>query len=224
MSITKETLDFLVENRIQNSRSWFQEHKKEYTEYVRKPLIELVERLEPCIRSIDERLITTPSRVISRVNRDTLFTKDKSLYRDVMWLAFTGDKKEHESPCALVVEFSPMGFQYGCGYWKTPPRVMDALRKMILENDPVFRKARRAYEGQQRFVLSGDCYKRSRYPEQSEKMRFWLDRKEIGFFHSSKDFKLLFSEELAQALEDGFRQLTPMYQLLAQAEQRAKRG
>ena len=38
MALSKETLDFLVENRIQNSRSWFLEHRKEYQQ-----LIEMVE-------------------------------------------------------------------------------------------------------------------------------------------------------------------------------------
>ena len=38
MSITKETLDFMVENRIQNSRIWFQEHRQEYIEHVKAPL------------------------------------------------------------------------------------------------------------------------------------------------------------------------------------------
>ena len=81
MSITKETLDFMVENRIQNSRIWFQEHRQEYIEHVKAPLTELAERLEPCIRSIDPELITNPSRVVSRINRDTRFTKDKSIYQ-----------------------------------------------------------------------------------------------------------------------------------------------
>ena len=224
MPITKETLDFMVENRIQNSRSWFQEHRKQYTEYVRTPLIELVERLEPCIRSIDPELITNPSRVISRIHRDTRFTKDKSLYRDVMWIAFTRDKKVHESPCGFVMEFSPMGFRYGCGYWQAPPKVMEALREMILKQEPAFRKAQQAYEGQKLFVLEGDCYKRSRYPEQPEHMRLWLDRKNMDFMHNSKDFKLLFSEELAQALASGFQQLIPMYQMFLRAEQKAKNG
>ena len=221
MSITKETLDFMVENRIQNSRIWFQEHRQEYIEHVKAPLTELAERLEPCIRSIDPELITNPSRVVSRINRDTRFTKDKSLYRDVMWVAFTRDKKVHESPCGFVMEFSPMGFRYGCGYWQAPPKVMEALREMVLENDPVFRKAQQAYEGQQHFVLEGDCYKRSRYPEN---MRLWLDRKNMDFMHNSKDFKLLFSEELAQVLAEGFQQLIPMYQMFTRAEQKAKKG
>ena len=101
---------------------------------------------------------------------------------------------------------------------------MEALREMVLENDPVFRKAQQAYEGQQHFVLEGDCYKRSRYPEQPENMRLWLDRKNMDFMHNSKDFKLLFSEELAQVLAEGFQQLIPMYQMFTRAEQKPKKG
>ena len=221
MSISRETLDFLVENRIQNSRSWFLEHKAQYQQVVKVPLLELAERLAPTAQELDSQLITVPSRVISRINRDTRFSKDKSLYRDVMWCVFTREKKPNESPCGLFIEFSPMGFRYGCGYWQTPPNIMAALRELVLEQDAAFKKAKRALEKGQIFVLEGDCYKRSRYPEQPEVLRQWLDRKSISFIHNSKDFELLFSEEFYQTVADGFRALRPMYELLRKAEMRA---
>ena len=220
MSITKETLDFLVENRIQNSREWFLTHKEQYQMYVKKPLIELAQQLEPTVRGLDPQLITFPSRVVSRINRDTRYTKDKSLYRDVMWCAFTRDKKQYESPCGVFIEFSPMGFRYGCGYWQTPPKVMAAIRELVLESDPSFQKAKRTLENQQIFSLEGDFYKRSRYPEQPEELRDWLDRKSISFIHNSKDFELLFSKDFCQEVAAGFRMLQPFYEFLRKAESR----
>lgn len=84
MPISKETLDFLVENRLQNSRDWFHDHKKVYQEVVLAPLIELVEKLTPVMWEIDPLFITTPKvcKTISRIYRDTRYTKDKSLYRE----------------------------------------------------------------------------------------------------------------------------------------------
>lgn len=145
MPISKETLDFLVENRLQNSRDWFHEHKSIYQEVVLAPLTELVEKLAPVMWEIDPLLITTPKvcKTISRIYRDTRYTKDKSLYREVMWIAFTRDKKQYDSPCGFVMEFSPNGFRYGCGYWQAPPDVMGALRELILKSDPAFRAAKK---------------------------------------------------------------------------------
>ena len=166
MALSKETLDFLVENRIQNSRSWFLGHRKEYQKYVKQPLLELAQQLAVCAAEIDPDIIAVPSRAVSRINRDTRFTKDKALYRDVMWCAFSRDKKVYDTPCALVLEFSPMGFRYGCGYWQTPPKTLEAMRELILADSPLFRKAEKARSSSSLFALEGDCYKRSRFPEQ----------------------------------------------------------
>lgn len=175
MALSKETLDFLVENRIQNSRSWFLGHRKEYQKYVKQPLLELAQQLAVCAAEIDPDIIAVPSRAVSRINRDTRFTKDKALYRDVMWCAFSRDKKVYDTPCALVLEFSPMGFRYGCGYWQTPPKTLEAMRELILADSPLFRKAEKARSSSSLFALEGDCYKRSRFPEQPERLRCWLD-------------------------------------------------
>lgn len=77
-----EALRFLLENRINNSKEWFEEHRNEYRKYVYEPFAELVKELAPAMKEIDDGIITIPSKIISRVRRDTRFTKDKSLYRD----------------------------------------------------------------------------------------------------------------------------------------------
>lgn len=221
MPFSSETFDFLIENRLQNSRSWFAEHKKEYQEYVRKPLLFLAEQLEDSALAIDPELVTAPSRVISRVNRDTRFTKDKSLYRDVMWCAYTRDKKVYDTPCALVIELSPMGFRYGCGYWKTPAPVMESVRELVLANDPSFQNVERMLQRHPELSLEGERYKRSRYPEQPEILQGWLNLKTISVMHNSKDFDLLFSDRFPLVLQEGFRSLEPFYVFLRKAEENA---
>ena len=224
MPISKETLDFWGQTRLKNPRDWFHDHKKTYQEVVLAPLTELVEKLAPVMWEIDPLLITTPKvcKTISRIYRDTRYTKDKSLYREVMWIVFTRDKKQYESPCGFVMEFSPNGFRYGCGYWQAPPDIMAAMRELVLKNDPAFRAAKEAYDNQTVFQLEGDCYKRSRFPEQPEELQQWLDRKNIDFMHNSKDFQLLFSDRLADVLIGDFPLLKPIYELFLKAEMLAR--
>lgn len=220
MPISKQTLDFLIENRIQNSRDWFHNHKDIYQKVVLAPFTELSEKLGPTACEIDPLLITTPKvgKTISRIYRDTRYSKDKSLYRDVMWCVFTREKKEYESPLALFVEASPMGFRYGCGYWQMPTDTRNAMRELILSNDPAFKKAKKAFERQSTFKMEGDFYKRSRFADQPEQLRFWLDRKEISFICCSKDFDLLFSENFYQMVAEGFLLLKPIYDFFRKAE------
>ena len=110
MPFSKETIEFLMENRVQNSRSWFHEHHAQYERFVQRPLKEFAAALTPAMLSIDPQFIVEPvGRTISRINRDTRFSHDKSLYREEMWCAFTRGKSETVHPPAMVFGFSPDG-------------------------------------------------------------------------------------------------------------------
>ena len=223
MAFSKETIEFLMENRVRNSRDWFLAHRAEYEKFVRRPLLTLSERLAPVALAIDPQVVAGPAgRTISRINRDTRFSHDKSLYRDVMWCVFAR-RGEEGCPPGLLFELSPDGFRYGCGYYATPVRYMDALRELVLRDEPVFQKARRAYEGQDFFQMEGECYKRPRCPDAPAEKREWLDRKCIVFLRNERDFGLLFSEELADVIAEGFRTLAPVYALLQRANERMAR-
>ena len=95
MGFTRQTLEFLSENRRQNHKMWFEAHKADYQTEVVAPLAALTRELAPELHAIDNELICIPAvgKSISRIYRDTRFSKDKSLYRDVMWCVFMRDKK-----------------------------------------------------------------------------------------------------------------------------------
>lgn len=94
MPITENTLNFLTENRQENSKDWFHENRPAYMNDVMEPLIELVEALTPAMLEIDPHFETSPKvgKTISRIYRDTRFSRDKSLFRDVMWCGFQRPK------------------------------------------------------------------------------------------------------------------------------------
>lgn len=222
MPITPKTLDFLIENRLRDNREWFQEHKKEYKELVLAPMMELVQKMGPAMLEIDSQMVVDPKvdRTISRVYRDTRFSKDKSLYREVMWVVFGKDRKEYPLSPGFVLEFSPDGFRYGCGWYQTAPKLMQALREMILAGDRSFVAAKKAFDSQKVFEIIGDSYKRSRHPDQPEELRSWLDRKSICLMHNSKDFDLLFSDRLGETVMEAFKTIQPVYEFLCMGETR----
>ena len=215
MPFTKDTLDFLVENRFRNDRPWYNAHKDRFAEVVLQPFQELVVALTPTMRALDPLLDLTPKvdKTISRVYRDTRFTHDKSLFRDVMWIAFRRPRQAGpwESP-VYWFEISPKGMAWGCGTYKAPTDFLSVMRARILADDPLFLRARRMVEQQDAFSLDGERYKRSKHPDQPESMKYWLDRKSVGLSTTSQDFGLAFSDKLSERLEADFRMLHPMYQ------------
>ncbi len=219
MPFTNETLHFLFENRLQNSKVWFDEHKPQYQEFVINPLIELVKDLTPTVLSIDDRLICEPKigKCISRIYRDTRFSKDKSLYRDLMWVVFIRDKKLFYGMPGFFCEVSTSGFTFGCGYYDAGTQTMNSIRNLILNNHISFQDALAAYESQDLFFLTGDEYKKNRYPDSPENITNWLNRKNIAFISESNDFNLLFSEDFASYIAKGYKILEPIYKFLISA-------
>ncbi len=223
MPFSPQALDFLAENRLRNDRAWFAGHKAHYEALVLEPMKDLVEHLASVIHELDPECITEArvDRAISRIYRDTRFSKDKRFYRDTVWCVFMRRKQLYQGPPAYAFEFSPRGFRYGCGYYQATPRQMNVMRDLVLRDAPLFRKARAAFAKQKLFRMEGERYKRDHYPDQPEASRPWLNSKNLFFMRNSEDFELLFSPDLHAMLAEGFRMLKPVYDFLLDVEIRA---
>ncbi len=211
---TKEALMFLFENRMRNDKAWYDSHKDVYKKYVYNPSMELIVELAPTMKEIDGSIITVPSKLISRVRRDTRFTKDKTLYRDNVWIVFLRDKSQMSTSPCFWFGLDQTGSSYGVGYYKAEAASMAHMREMIIKKHPAFLKALQCYESQDEFVIGGDMYKRSKYPDQPKQLKSWIDRKNIFFECVQKDFDLAFSKDLPETLKKGFKGLKPIYDFL----------
>ncbi|MBQ7542641.1 MAG: DUF2461 domain-containing protein [Clostridia bacterium] len=218
-----KTLDFLSMNVFMNSREWYAEHKPEFKEFVMQPLIETVQALTPTIEKIDPMIVTEPKvdKTISRIYRD-MRRAHGAFYRDYMWISFKRDRKAFSDYPEFFFVLSPRGFCYGCGQYDASSETTDCMRRMVLDDHPLFKKAEKAYRAQNVFVLDGHMYKRSRYPDEPERKRIWLDRRTVTVLHDSRDFDRLFSDTLPQEMAAAFAQISPVYRFLAAAEQTAR--
>ncbi|MBC8569880.1 DUF2461 domain-containing protein [Zongyangia hominis] len=221
MPFTEQTLQFLTENRLRDSKEWFNEHKEDYRRLVLEPMQELVGKLTPTMLDIDPQFTTEPKvdKTICRIWRDTRYSKDKSRYRENMWLIFKRGKMHGTQVPGLYFEISPSGFCYGGGFYSPSTDYMNTLRKLILEGDAVAKKAMKAYKEQSVFTLEGEKFKRPRYPNAPEEQRRWLELRGIHFEAESRDAGLLFSDALADKLCEDFRHLAPIYQFLLHTSQ-----
>lgn len=219
MPFSEKTIDFLVENRLQNSKPWFEQHREEYKNYVIRPVTELIERLAPVMHGIDIELIAEPKvgKSISRIYRDTRFSNDKSLYRDVMWAVFFRDRKTYAGYPGFFFELSPSLFRYGCGFYQADTKIMNGIRQLVSANGRIFQDALQAYKAQDVFSMEGEFYKRSKFPDMPPEMQNWADRKNIAFIKNSTDPIQLFSENLADKIGADFKLLAPIYNFLMKA-------
>ena len=218
MAFSQETLDFLFENRMHDSKAWYQEHKADYMRYVAEPFSEFISALAPTILAIDKDFSVDPKR-FSRLYRDARFSKGGSIFRDNVWCMFAHTTDVYAPLPGFYFEISPGGYEYGFGYYHAAAKSMQAIRSMILAGDKSFQAARKAYEEQDVFVMAGDVYKRSRFPDADEKLTDWLNRRSIYFFARGADPESLFAGNLAEKVAEDFRRIAPIYSFFMKAEE-----
>ena len=153
--LTQEGLDLLVVNRLNDSKEWYEEHKGEIRRLVIEPFFELITDLGQTMLSIDSEIVIEPKvdRTLSRVYRDTRFTKDKSRYRDCIWLYFRRDKNLYPGDPWFFFELRPYMAWWGCGRYTRDTSYVDATRKMIMDRDPLYLEAKRVVDDSDSYFM-----------------------------------------------------------------------
>ena len=205
------TLDFLKDLKSNNSKIWFDAHNQDYQVYLLDPLRNLVKEVGKFMLTIDPYLVTIPviNKTISRIYRDTRFSKDKSLFKNVMWITFKRLCKDWKDAPAYFFEISPDSYRYGMGFYSASKSTMDRFREMIDEKPEEFLQAISFYSKQRIFVLEGAKYKKI-----PEKIRDWYRRRNLYLVCNRKPDNRLFSRVLADDLISGFELLAPLYHYL----------
>ena len=219
--ITPEAIWLLAENRFHDSKAFYEEHKPQLQKLVVEPLKALVADLTPSMLAIDKQFVTNPNLngCVSRIRRDNRFTKDKSMYRENMWVAFLRDKKAWECLPGFFADISAKGTTYGVGYYYVTPRLMQVMRQMLEEDAAPFVKAVRQAE-KAGFSLSGDFYARPKKEGLSPEVDALYNRKIWEMSKAVPDMSFFGSPAFADALCRDFKQLVPFYTLMIQGVER----
>ena len=193
---SNETIEFFLAIRFNNNRPFFLENRDWYLRAVREPSLALAEALAPVAEEIDPDLERRPHRVVSRINRDIRFSRDKSPYRDHVWLAFRRPGEERGSSLSLYFELGDGGAGYGMGFYRENRALMEALLAPLLGE----------------FALYAVPNKRIRVPEAvPEALRPLYAAKGFYLEKAITDFDLIYSPDLAEEVRGGFMRLKPLY-------------
>ena len=78
----KEILPFFLDLRFHNDKSFMDANRDRYYRAVRQPFYDFITAMGPGMQQIAEDMEVRPVKCLSRINRDTRFSRDKSPYRD----------------------------------------------------------------------------------------------------------------------------------------------
>ena len=156
----EETVRFFLDLRFHNETSWFHAHREAYEAYVRKPFSQFIQAMTPTVMRIADDMETRPNKCLARINRDIRFTRDKSPYRDHMWLLFRRSGEEREHSVMYWCELSPEVVEWGVGFWGYNRPAMDALRQRMEKKPAEVRRAlRQCGIPDETLHIYGDRYK-----------------------------------------------------------------
>ena len=160
----EETVRFFLELRFHNEASFFEAHRKQYEDYVRKPFYDFIEAMAPTVNSVADDMELRPNKCLARIHRDTRFSKDKTPYKNHIGLYITkGGKKGpyagyyfHMQPPAVKNYFE--GSMLYIGLYMPESKVIASIRDEISVNGGELVKAIK--EAKHFTLFDGDAYKK----------------------------------------------------------------
>ncbi len=220
---TDEAIRFLTDIRFNNNQTFYEQNKARYEQHVKAPLRALADEMTPVVQLIDSRLDTRPGRTMSRIRRDTRFTKDKSPFRDHVWLGWRYPNESRSEGFGMYWGFGPEWLSWGEGCYAADKPLMDALRLTIRQSPDEVREA--FLPIRDRFEIYGESYKKIAVPQDvPEDLRALYVKKGFGVEHNATEaeWKLLGSHDMADLLARELAAMAPLQQLMQRMRAKAE--
>ena len=216
----KEGIKFLQDLAQNNNRDWFNDHKTDYQTFVRDPAVELIgilgERLKAeLFPNIIYDTRTNGAGSLTRINRDTRFSPDKSPYKTSIGLIFwEGGGKKFENP-AIDIHLGADECFMRAGIHMFPKQVLAAYRDAVVDNEMggTLEEAILSVRDKAGLRIGGEHFKRVPRGFDPEHPRADLLRYNgIGSHSAPVPFEKVTSSEIVDICMDYCRKHAPLHQ------------
>lgn len=209
----KETIHFFLDLRFHNDRAFMDENRERYYRDVRAPFYAFIDEMAPVMRSIDANMEVRPVKCLSRINRDTRFSRDKSPYRDHLWVAFRQSAMDKDGQPFYWFELSPEHVSWGLGIWNENRPLMDALRRRMLARPEDFLRLLPVME-EQGFTMGGREWKKLPIPKELPEELIPLYRKrEVFLERADVPMESAFQSDICSRVSRDYQALAPLYRI-----------
>lgn len=212
----EETLQFFLDIRFHNDKTYFAEHKPRYERDVKAVFHCFIEELAPTMQQIDPLMEIRPYKCLARIHRDTRFSKDKSPFRDHLWLCFRRAAEPREGSVNFFFELGPTTLGWGMGTWGENRPMMDALRRRIAAKPEEAAKIIASCHLEKNdFGVFGSAWKRIDIPENVPLgLRGWYAMREVYVGKQHPDMGAIGTRDILETVRADFKALAPLYHLL----------
>ncbi|MBQ3128644.1 MAG: DUF2461 domain-containing protein [Clostridia bacterium] len=211
--IKPETLFLAAQNKFENSRIFYEEHKQELKEGFTIPMRQIAAQIAPQLYELDDKVMTDPVKMVSRFFRDTRFSKYKHLYRDNLWIMFMRNKHEWQQYPCMWFEVTQNYWSYGVGMFWVDATYLELYRKALIERPQEFLKAVKDAE-KTGAMYSPEFYKKPKPGDPIPEIEPYYHIKNLHFIAQRTDFETLAKEELIDELKEVYKNFSGMYSFL----------
>lgn len=131
----RQYFTFFNQLKKNNSKEWFEKHRRDYDEFVMHPAREFVVVMGNKLRKIAPEVNAIPkiNKSLFKINRDVRFSKDKSPYKTYMgiWL-WEGDRPRMECS-GFYLHVENKSLLIGVGIKMFPKSLLDLYRQAVVD-------------------------------------------------------------------------------------------
>jgi uncharacterized protein (TIGR02453 family) len=210
-----EAMKFLAALAKNNRREWFQPRKELYETTVRRPMLELVSRINGALLEFAPDYICEPEKAVFRIYRDTRFSPDKTPYKTHIAAVFHRRGLNRHEGAAYYFSVSPNEVSVGGGAYMPSPEVLLAIRSHIavchgefakLVSDRTVRKYLEDLKGES-LSRAPKGFNPSHPAADYIRMKQW-------FFYTTLHPRLAVTSRLLPEIVKRFRLLTPFIEFM----------
>lgn len=204
---------FLHQLARNNSTDWFREHKSEYDALVKQPFIDVVGHINEALDAFAPTYRVPLPKGISRPNRDTRFSKDKSPYRTDISAVFPRSGKEKHEAAGFFLRVSATGAYILGGVYMPGPEELRKLRAYIAKNHEVLTTTIRT-ASKKVGALCGEQLKKVPREYAADHPAADYLRKTQLYFEQSFSASITTSPRLVTDVVAGFKSMAPLVEYL----------
>ncbi len=209
-----EMIPFFLDLRFHNDKAFMDSNRDRYQRHVREPFCDFITELGQMLLPLIPDLEVRPNKCLSRINRDTRFSRDKSPYRDHLWVAFRKAGVNKDGMPFYWFEISPESVSWGMGVWGENRPLFDHLRRQIIGDPGRFRRLL-SQAGEAGCVMGGSAWKKMTPPEElPEELRELYLRRTLFFEKTGIDPDRIYGPKIVTDVYEDYRRLSPFYHAL----------
>ncbi len=214
-------VDFFDQLKKNNTKEWFEEHKKDYETYVKQPSEEFVLEMGEKLKVIAPGINAIPkvNKSLFRINRDTRFSKDKRPYKTNLGIWFWEGKRKRMECSGFYFHMGDGNLMLGTGLHIFAKELIGPYRDAVVhkKHGPKLKKVINKVS-KSGYVIRGKHYKRipRGYDDAHENAEFLLYNG-LAAMVEVEIPEALFSHSIVDDALSHYKKMSPLHEWLKTA-------